>query len=65
MTLRRPEDFPHYNADLEGIRLHYVREGSQDRPAILLCHGWPGFGALGMDRSGDALVQQVHDRIRP
>jgi len=41
MTIRRPEDFQHHFAQLPDIKLHYVREGSG--PAIVLCHGWPGF----------------------
>lgn len=41
MTLRRPEDFRHHDADLDSIRLHYLREGRG--PALLLVHGWPGF----------------------
>ena len=41
MTLRRPEDFSHHEADLPGARIHYVREGSG--PPLLLLHGWPGF----------------------
>ena len=41
MALRRPEDFKHYEAKLDGVRIHYVREGSG--PPLVLIHGWPGF----------------------
>lgn len=41
MTIRRPEDFTHHTAELPGVKIHYVREGSG--PPLLLLHGWPGF----------------------
>lgn len=41
MSVRRPEDFSHFEQQLPGVRLHYVREGSGS-PLVLL-HGWPGF----------------------
>jgi epoxide hydrolase 4 len=41
MVIRRPEQFTHFEAELPGIRIHYVREGSG--PTLLLMHGWPGF----------------------
>jgi pimeloyl-ACP methyl ester carboxylesterase len=41
MAFRRPEEFQHFEAQLEGIKIHYVREGSG--PPLLLLHGWPGF----------------------
>lgn len=41
MSIRRPEDFTHHEAQLPGVRLHYVREGSG--PPLVLLHGWPGF----------------------
>ena len=41
MPVRRPEEFSHHYAQLEDIRIHYVREGSG--PPLLLMHGWPGF----------------------
>jgi pimeloyl-ACP methyl ester carboxylesterase len=37
-----PEDgFRHEYAEINGVRYHYVREGSG--PPLLLVHGWPGF----------------------
>jgi pimeloyl-ACP methyl ester carboxylesterase len=39
--MRRPTDFRHARASLEGLGIHYVREG-QGAPVLLL-HGWPGF----------------------
>lgn len=39
--MRRPEEFKHHHAQLPGVKVHYVREGS-GAPLILL-HGWPGF----------------------
>ncbi|MGH8933350.1 MAG: alpha/beta fold hydrolase [Egibacteraceae bacterium] len=41
MTIRRPEDFKHYEVPLPDVKIHYVREGSG--PPLLLLHGWPGF----------------------
>lgn len=41
MSVRRPEDFNHFEQQLPGVKLHYVREGSG--PALVLLHGWPGF----------------------
>ncbi len=41
MSVRRPEDFDHFEQQLPGVRLHYVREGSG--PPLVLLHGWPGF----------------------
>lgn len=41
MSLRRPEDFDHFEQQLPGVKLHYVREGSG--PPLVLLHGWPGF----------------------
>ncbi|EYF06746.1 alpha/beta hydrolase [Chondromyces apiculatus] len=43
MTARRPEDYLHHEAQLDGIRIHYVREGRQGRLPLVLLHGWPGF----------------------
>ncbi len=37
--------FPQFIADIDGIalRFYHVRgSGAADRPALLLCHGWPG-----------------------
>ncbi len=41
MSIRRPEDFQHFQQQLPGVKLHYVREGA-GLPLVLL-HGWPGF----------------------
>lgn len=41
MGIRRPEDFKHFEQQLAGVKLHYVREGSG--PPLVLLHGWPGF----------------------
>ena len=41
MALRRPEEFSHHEVQLDGIRIHYVREGRG--PPLVLMHGWPGF----------------------
>jgi len=35
------DGFPHEYADINGLRYHYVRQGSG--PPLLLVHGWPGF----------------------
>lgn len=37
-----PDDgFTHHNITVNGINMHYVREGAGD--PLLLIHGWPGF----------------------
>ncbi len=37
-----PNDgFRHFEASINGLRYHYVREGSG--PPVILVHGWPGF----------------------
>ena len=41
MTIRKPQDFSHFEASLPGVKIHYVREG-KGLPLVLL-HGWPGF----------------------
>ena len=43
MSFQRPEEFTHHEAQLDDIRIHYVRAGNPHRPALLLLHGWPGF----------------------
>lgn len=43
MTIRRPEQFTHHEARLDGVRIHYVREGRQGAPPLVLLHGSPGF----------------------
>jgi pimeloyl-ACP methyl ester carboxylesterase len=35
------EQFSHHEATVNGVRLHYVREGAG--APLLLIHGWPGF----------------------
>ena len=37
----KPKDFPHHNVTVNGLNLHYVRQGSG--PPLLLIHGWPGW----------------------
>ena len=41
MPVRRPEEFTHHEAQLDDIKIHYVREGKG--PPLLLMHGWPGY----------------------
>ena len=41
VSIRRPEDFTHFEQQVPGVKLHYVREGSG--PPLVLMHGWPGF----------------------
>ena len=41
MSVRRPEEFSHHEAQLDGIKIHYVREGKG--PPLMLMHGWPGY----------------------
>jgi len=35
------DGFPHHHATVNGVRLHYVRQGAG--APLLLVHGWPGF----------------------
>lgn len=37
------DGFRHEYADVNGLRYHYVREGSPSAAPLLLVHGWPGF----------------------
>src|SRR5437867_3131522 len=48
-AIRRPEEFKHFYAQLPGIKIHYVREGSG--PALVLMHGWPASGGSGTSAS--------------
>jgi pimeloyl-ACP methyl ester carboxylesterase len=41
MNIKRPEEFHHFEQQLPGVKLHYVREGAG--PPLVLMHGWPGF----------------------
>jgi len=41
---RRLNAFPHFRAEVDGVRLHFIRQrgiGSRPMPLLLL-HGWPG-----------------------
>lgn len=41
--MRAPADFTHHFAELDRLRIHYVREGTEGRLPLLLLHGWPEF----------------------
>jgi len=41
MAVKRPEEFNHHEAKVNGVNIHYVMEGSG--PPLVLMHGWPGF----------------------
>ena len=41
MAIRKPEEFKHFEQQVPGVKLHYVREGNG--PVLILLHGWPGF----------------------
>ena len=41
--MRAPSDFTHHFAELDRLKLHYVREGDPDRLTLFLLHGWPEF----------------------
>tara|TARA_Y100001960_G_scaffold317941_1_gene386959 strand:+ start:134 stop:1027 length:894 start_codon:yes stop_codon:yes gene_type:complete len=43
LQMRKPEDFAHYFAELDRLKLHYVREGDPDRLTVFLLHGWPEY----------------------
>lgn len=40
-AIHRPETFNHHTAKINGVDIHYVREGAGE--PLLLVHGWPGF----------------------
>lgn len=37
------DPFRHLRARVNGVELHYLREGKRGSPPLLLLHGWPGF----------------------
>lgn len=56
---------PHFVADIEGQRLHFVhKRGDGSRAPIMLIHGWPG-SFLEFEHTADALVAVGHDVVIP
>ena len=56
---------PHFVADIEGERLHFVRvKGDGSKPPVLLLHGWPG-SYLEFERLMDPLAADGHDVVVP
>lgn len=41
--MKKPEDFSHHFAELDRLKIHYVREGEEGRMPLFLVHGWPEF----------------------
>jgi len=55
MNLRTPENrfqnlpgynFPPHYTEIDGLRIHYVDEGSKSAPTVLMLHGEPSWGYL-------------------
>lgn len=40
-NFKMPEEYSHYEVQLDGLKVHYVREGAGE--PLILWHGWPGF----------------------
>jgi pimeloyl-ACP methyl ester carboxylesterase len=62
---RRLNELPHFTADVEGERLHFVHvRGDGSKPPLLLLHGWPGT-FLEFERLLEPLAADGHDVIVP
>ena len=62
---RRLNELPHFTADVEGERLHFVHmHGDGSKPPLLLLHGWPG-SFLEFERLLEPLSADGHDVIVP
>ena len=56
---------PHFTADVEGERIHFIHvRGDGSKPPLLLLHGWPG-SFLEFEALLDPLAQDGHDVIVP
>lgn len=64
-TERRVNGLPHFTADVEGERLHFVHvRGDGSKPPLLLLHGWPG-SFLEFERLIGPLAADGHDVVVP
>ena len=62
---RRLNELPHFTADVEGERLHFVHmRGDGSKPPLLLLHGWPG-SFLEFERLLGPLSADGHDVVVP
>jgi pimeloyl-ACP methyl ester carboxylesterase len=62
---RRLNELPHFTADVEGERIHFVHmRGDGSKPPLLLLHGWPG-SFLEFEKLIVPLSADGHDVIVP
>jgi pimeloyl-ACP methyl ester carboxylesterase len=62
---RRLNQLPHFTAEIEGERIHFVHvRGDGAKPPLLLLHGWPG-SFLEFERLLDPLAADGHDVVVP
>lgn len=62
---RRLNQLPHFMADVEGERVHFLHaRGDGSRPPLLLIHGWPG-SFLEFETMIAPLVADGHDVVVP
>lgn len=56
---------PHYTAEIEGERLHFIHvSGDGTKPPLLLLHGWPG-SFIEFEALIEPLVADGHDVVVP
>eukprot|EP01120_Amphizonella_sp_Union-15-10_P010448 TRINITY_DN417_c0_g2_i1.p1 TRINITY_DN417_c0_g2~~TRINITY_DN417_c0_g2_i1.p1 ORF type:complete len:316 (-),score=48.58 TRINITY_DN417_c0_g2_i1:34-981(-) len=41
--MTNPSSFHHFYKEIDGFKFHYVDEGNQTSPPLVLCHGFPDF----------------------
>jgi pimeloyl-ACP methyl ester carboxylesterase len=62
---RRLNDLPHFIADIEGERIHFIHaRGDGTKPPLLLLHGWPG-SFIEFEQLIAPLVADGHDVVVP
>jgi len=62
---RRLNELPHFTADVEGERIHFVHmRGDGSKPPLLLLHGWPG-SFLEFEKLLLPLSEDGHDVVVP
>ena len=62
---RRLNELPHFTADVEGERIHFIHiRGDGSKPPLLLLHGWPG-SFLEFEKLLLPLSEDGHDVVVP